>query len=124
MHEMGIALQIIEIATDAIPPDLKGARVARVNLKVGKLAAVVPDSLRFCFEVASRETALEGAELVIEQIPVTARCRGCRNEWTVSEPVFTCDRCGGSPEMLSGRELDIESIEIADEDHHDDTRDD
>lgn len=123
MHEMGIALQIIDIATDSIPPELKGARVARVNLKIGKMAAVVPDSLRFCFEVASRETALEGAELVIEQTPVTARCRGCDHEWTLSEPAFVCNRCGGgSLEMLSGRELDIESIEIADEDHHDDTR--
>jgi hydrogenase nickel incorporation protein HypA/HybF len=114
MHEMGIALQIIEIATESIPPDLKTVRVARVNLKVGKLSAVVPESLRFCFEVASRETALEGAELRIEEIPVVARCRDCQAEWTISEPAFACETCeSGNLEILSGRELDIESIEIA-----------
>ena len=116
MHEMGIALQIIEIATESIPADLKDARVARVNLKLGKLSAVVPDSLRFCFEVASKETALEGAELVIAEIPVVARCRDCHAEWTISEPVFACKSCeSGNFEMLSGRELDIESIEITEE---------
>ena len=114
MHEMGIALQIIEIASESIPADLKDIKVARVNLKVGKLSAVVPESLRFCFEVASKETALEGAELVIQEIPVVARCNDCDTEWTITEPVFACPKCeGGNFEMLSGRELDIESIEIA-----------
>ena len=114
MHEMGIALQIIEIASESIPADLKDIKVARVNLKVGKLSAVVPESLRFCFEVASKETALEGAELVIQEIPVVARCNDCDTEWTITEPVFTCKNCeSGNFEMLSGRELDIESIEIA-----------
>jgi hydrogenase nickel incorporation protein HypA/HybF len=114
MHEMGIALQIIQIATESIPPDLKAVRVARVNLKVGKLSAVVPESLRFCFEVASKETALEGAELTIEEIPVVARCRDCQAEWTISKPAFACETCeSGNLEILAGRELDIESIEIA-----------
>jgi Zn finger protein HypA/HybF involved in hydrogenase expression len=49
--------------------------VERINLKVGKLAAVVPDSLKFCFEVAAKNTPLEGAILHIEEIPVTARCK-------------------------------------------------
>jgi hydrogenase nickel incorporation protein HypA/HybF len=59
MHEMGIALQIIDIATASIPPDMRSARVERVNLKVGKLAAVVADSLRFCFDIVSIEIAQE-----------------------------------------------------------------
>jgi len=120
MHEMGIALQIIEIATASIPPELKGARVARVNLKVGKLAAVVPASLRFCFEVAGKGTPLDGAELAIEEKAVLARCRDCRGEWTITEPAFVCPTCeGGSLDILSGRELDIESIEIAEEENKD-----
>ncbi len=113
MHEMGVAMQIIEIATASIPEDMKGARVERINLKVGKLSAIVPDSLGFCFEIAAKETQLEGAELVIEEIPVTARCKDCDNEWTIDSPVFSCSRCqSGSIELLSGRELDIDSIEV------------
>jgi hydrogenase nickel incorporation protein HypA/HybF len=120
MHEMGIALQIVEIATASIPPDLDNSRVARVNLKVGKLAAIVPDSLRFCFSVAVKDTPLDGAELAIEELPVVARCKDCDTEWTIEEAVFKCKACdSGSLEILSGRELDIESIELAEEEDHD-----
>jgi hydrogenase nickel incorporation protein HypA/HybF len=116
MHEMGIALQIIDIAAASVPAELRAARarIARVNLKIGKLAAVVPESLRFCFEIASKDTALAGAELSIEELPVTARCRDCQETWTLEEPAFACRACrGGNLEILSGRELDIVSIEVA-----------
>ena len=113
---MGIALQIVEIATTSLPADLGEARVARVNLKIGKLAAVVPDSLRFCFDVAIKDTALEGSKLAIEEMPVVARCKDCNAQWTIDEPVFICNTCeSGSLEILSGRELDIESIEVVEE---------
>ena len=117
MHEMGIALQIVEIATASLPSDLGKARVTSVNLKIGKLAAVVPESLRFCFDVAVKDTPLAGAHLTIEEIPVVARCNDCHAEWAIDEPVFICKTCeSGSLEILSGRELDIESIEVAEED--------
>jgi len=116
MHEMGIAMQIIEIAQASIPEEEGDIAIARVNLKVGKLAAVVADSLRFCFEIAAKETPLEGAELDIEEIPVEARCKECDTVWTIDGPAFNCEKCGsGQIEILSGRELNIESIEIADE---------
>ena len=118
MHEMGVAMQIVEIAVASIPGDLTGAHVAKVNLKVGKLSAIVPDSLQFCFEVVSKDTALEGARLHITEIPVQAACNACRNEWTIDQPAFSCPACSsGDITLLSGRELDIESIELAEEDH-------
>ncbi len=118
MHEMGIAMQIAEIAIASIPAELRHSRVERVNLKVGKLSAVVTDSLRFCFEVVTRQTPLEGAELAVQEIPVTARCQDCRHQWTIDSPVFSCSRCNsGAVELLTGRELDIESIEVAEEDN-------
>jgi hydrogenase nickel incorporation protein HypA/HybF len=119
MHEMGIALQIIEIATASIPTEMRTARVERVNLKIGRLAAVVPDSLRFCFEIVSKDTPLAGAALAIEETAVVARCKDCAASWTITEPAFTCPGCqSGALEILSGRELDIVSIEIAQEENH------
>lgn len=113
MHEMGIALQIIDIAVSSIPPDAAGATVERINLKVGRLAAVVPQSLRFCFEIAARDTAVAGAELVIEEVAVKARCNDCGHAWSIEGAAFACPSCeSGSITMISGRELDIESIEI------------
>jgi len=117
MHEMGIALQIIEIASASIPQSNDPIQVEKVNLKVGKLAAVVPDSLRFCFEIAAKDSPLAGAALHIDEVPIVARCKACNAQWTIEEPVFQCRQCkSGDLDIISGRELNIESIEIADED--------
>jgi len=118
MHEMGIVMEIIKIAIASIPPDLKNVRVERVNLNVGKLTAIVP--LRFCFDIVSKDTALCDATLHIEEIPIVIRCSDCNDEWAIDEPIFTCRTChDGSVNIVSGRELDIQSIEIVDEDSQD-----
>lgn len=116
MHEMGIALQILEISKASIPPDIVDPKVERINLKIGKLSAVVADSLRFCFEAASQDTIFSGVELNIEAVPVVIKCNDCQSETEIDEPLFACGQCGSSSiEMLSGRELDISSIELAQE---------
>ena len=116
MHEMGIATEIVRIVTASIPADVVKPKVARINLKVGKLAAVVPQSLQFCFEIAAKDGPVEGAELHIEQIDVSARCNQCAHLWEITEPAFKCPECqSGSIEMLSGRELDIDTIELLEE---------
>jgi hydrogenase nickel incorporation protein HypA/HybF len=113
MHEMGIATEIVRIAVASIPEEMAGSRVVRVHLKVGKLAAVVSDSLKFCFEIVARETPAEGAQLEIQEMAVAARCHACDHQWEIENTVFSCPRCGsGAIDMLSGRELDIESIEL------------
>jgi hydrogenase nickel incorporation protein HypA/HybF len=115
MHEMGIAMQIVEIATSAIPKEAEGTQVEVVNLKVGKLAGVVPESLNFCFGFASQDTALSGARLNIDEVPIVARCLDCEVESTIDKPPFTCRECeSGRLDILSGRELNISSIELAD----------
>ncbi|MFC1798885.1 hydrogenase maturation nickel metallochaperone HypA [Thermodesulfobacteriota bacterium] len=115
MHEMSIALQIIEIATSAIPANLGEVTVEQVNLKVGKFSAVIPDNLRFCFKVVAAETPFANANLNIDEIPIVAQCRSCHYKWTVEKPVFICKKCeSGSVEIISGRELNIESIKLAD----------
>jgi hydrogenase nickel incorporation protein HypA/HybF len=116
MHEMGLATEIVRIVTESIPGDMVDPKVERVNLKVGKLAAVVPQSLTFCFDIAAKDGPVEGAELHIEEIGVSARCNDCAHLWDIDAPAFQCPKCNsGSIEMLTGRELDIESIELAGE---------
>lgn len=115
VHEMGIAMQIIEIATGALPVGLDNIQVERVNLKIGKLSTVVPESLKFCFDIAIQDTPLAGAKLVIEEISVTSRCHRCGYEWSITDAVFYCPKCeNGDIQIISGQELHIESIEIAD----------
>ena len=116
MHEMGIALQIIDIASSALPEDLVDGQVEALNLRIGKLTAVVPESLRFCFNVASRDTPLAGARLNLEETPVVVQCGECGESSTIEKPPFVCSGCGnGGIEIVSGRELMVVSIELADE---------
>lgn len=119
MHEMGIAMQVAEIATatlkENVPETMEDIRVEQVNLRIGKLSSVIPESLRFCFGIITRDTVLAGAKLEIEEIPVVARCKDCQAQWAINGPVFRCEKCqSGSLEILSGQELEIVSLEIAD----------
>ena len=115
MHEMGIALQITEIAKSAIPKTPADIKVKAVNLKVGKLTAIVPDSLRFCFEIVAKDTPLADAELNIEEIPIVAVCKECYAETIITDADFSCGKCkSGKLDIISGRELTVSSIEVAD----------
>jgi hydrogenase nickel incorporation protein HypA/HybF len=113
MHEMGIALQIVEVAQSSIPPEMKDSRVEKINLKIGKLAAVVSENLNLCMEVAAKDTPLEGAEIHIDEIPVIARCRTCSHQWEVDEAVYMCPECKSIElDIISGNELNVVSIDI------------
>jgi hydrogenase nickel incorporation protein HypA/HybF len=86
--------------------------VKRVVLEVGALAAVLPDSLRFCFELSTEGTPLEGAALDIRRTPGRARCRACSAELVLERPFGRCD-CGGTDlDWLAGEELRILEVEV------------
>ena len=109
MHELGIAQEVVGIAAEAS----RGARVTRIVLEVGKLAAVLPDALRFCFDMATEGTVAEGAELEIVEIPGLAACRACGGRVRLDRPFGRCG-CGGSDlEWLSGEELRVREMEVA-----------
>jgi len=114
MHEMGIALQIIDIAKSSIPENMTDVPVETVYIQVGKLSAVVPRSLSFCFDIAVKDTPLEGARLDIKEVPITLKCPKCKHTWTIDTPAFKCEKCLHTQiEIVSGRELDIISIELS-----------
>ena len=69
MHEMSIALAVVDQVAEAAARAGTSRRCASVRLQVGELAGVVPDALAFCFELACAGTVLEGAELVTEAVP-------------------------------------------------------
>ena len=112
MHELSVAQGLLEIIEQEARP-YPGARVTRVHLRIGKLSAVVPDALRFAFEAITRGGIAEGASLEIEEVPLTIRCHQCDEVFTIDDPFMLCPRCEGfDVEMVSGRELEIKSMEI------------
>ena len=112
MHELSIAQGLLEIIEQEARP-YPGARVTRVLVRIGKLSAVVPDALRFAFEAITQGGIAEGAVLEIEEVPLTIRCHQCDEVFTIDDPFMLCPQCEGTDvEMLSGRELEIRSMEI------------
>jgi hydrogenase nickel incorporation protein HypA/HybF len=108
MHELGLAQEIV----DQVSARAKGARVIRVVLEIGKLAAVLPDALRFCFDLAALETSVEGASLIIIETPGRARCRICDGVVLLDRPFGRCACSSTDLEWLSGEELIIKEFEV------------
>ena len=108
MHELGIAEEIIRVADQG----RQGGRVTKVTLEIGKLSAVLPDALRFCWSLAAEGTALEGSELEIIEVPGAGRCEACGAEVEMHAPFTRC-ACGGSNlEWLRGDGLRLKSLEV------------
>jgi hydrogenase nickel incorporation protein HypA/HybF len=108
MHELGITQEILAVVTEKS----RGAKVTRVVLEIGKLTAVLPDAVRFCFEMCSEGTAAEGARLEIIETPGRARCRACAAELTLDQPYGACACGSGDLEWLAGDELKIKEMEV------------
>ena len=109
MHELALSSAIV----NTVAKHAHGRRVTIVNLRVGRLRQVVPDTLEFYFEFVARDTACEGAQLVQEVIDARLRCNPCHREWAIEIPAFRCPTCGGGDvEIASGNEFEVESIEV------------
>lgn len=112
MHELSIAEAIVTIAER----HAGGRPVARVEVRVGHLRQVVPDALRFAFELLSGGTALDGAELAIEDVPARGGCRACGAQTTMRAFPLECGACGGlDVEVTAGGELLVDALEYEEE---------
>jgi hydrogenase nickel incorporation protein HypA/HybF len=117
MHELSLITSVVETVTESLAA-YPGARVEKVRLRVGALAAVVPDVLEFCYGIATEGTSLEGSQLVIDVLPVVVHCISCdRNVELTGIQSFRCPVCDElCDDLRQGRELEIDSIEIEDAD--------
>lgn len=113
MHELSIAHSLVELADEAARR-AGAARVVAVRARIGALAGVVTDSLRFCFDIVTQDTLLAGARLDVEEVPVTVWCAPCGREVELpSLQSFRCPACGApSGDVRRGRELELGSMEI------------
>ncbi len=114
MHELGICRSLIDVALAAMEERRVTGPANAINVEVGRFTSVVPDALRFYFDVLARGTLLEGALLLITSVPLRTRCRTCHTESEPEEPMLLCPACDGVVEILSGRELRLVSVDVPD----------
>jgi len=108
MHELGITQEIVTIVADRAGE----RRVRRVELIVGKLTAVLPDAIQFCWALCTEDTPLAGSILQIVEVVGKARCRECELQFNLDTPYGRCE-CGSTDlEWLEGEELRIREVEF------------
>lgn len=108
MHELSLTASIVEACAERAG----GARVGRVTVEIGRLTCVVPDALRFCFDLCAEGTSLEGSKLEIVEVRGRARCRDCGDELPLDDLLTPCG-CGSHDlELLAGEDLRIKDMEL------------
>ena len=115
MHELGIMTGVLD-AVQTSAKQVAADRVLKVSLSVGEMTEAIEDALRFAFEALSeqQEYALcAGAELDIAMVRPRSRCLECGAEYDHDRFHMLCPECGSfATELVAGRELQIDSIEV------------
>jgi hydrogenase nickel incorporation protein HypA/HybF len=109
MHELSIATAVLNTALAHA-----GERpVEVVAMRVGAMRQVVPDSLRFYWDVVARDTLCEDARLEIEEIGARLHCQDCGREWEPLLAAFRCPGCASADvEVAAGDELEVDYLEL------------
>jgi hydrogenase nickel incorporation protein HypA/HybF len=112
MHELSIAINIVEIATE----EAKKANVSSVleiELEVGTLSGIVIYALEFAMDEAIKNSVLQNAKIKINEIRAIAKCLKCSTEFSVENYYTPCPKCNSfETELTNGKELKIKSLLI------------
>jgi hydrogenase nickel incorporation protein HypA/HybF len=108
LHEMAITQSVVQ----AVCERMGDTPVRRICLEIGTLSGVVADSVRFCFDLVTEGTTLEGAFLEIVQPTGKARCRDCGAEFALNDLLMLCECGSANRELLTGEELKIREVEV------------
>ena len=112
MHEVSIMAEALRMAVEAAKSS-DARRILKLRLRIGSLSGVVPESMRFAFDVVCHGTMAEGATLEIEAVQAACWCGTCQAEFECADFFNECPRCHNfSGELRRGREMDIASVEL------------
>lgn len=111
MHELSITQGLLQIVLEEASKH-SISKVSVVKLRIGQLTGVEPLSLSFCFELLTKDTLAEGADLQIDMVPIKRKCPNCLEVFETDNFSFVCPACSSvNTELITGRELYVEQIE-------------
>ena len=110
MHELSIAMSIVDIASEEVVK-AGGGKVTEVVVNIGSLSGIVADALLFSWDIAAKNTIADKSTLIINQIEARAECTECRHVFAITEYMAKCTECGSYIiSIISGKEMRVESI--------------
>ncbi|MBA2444768.1 MAG: hydrogenase maturation nickel metallochaperone HypA [Nocardioidaceae bacterium] len=101
MHELSITQSVV----DTVLERTQGRRVTTVRRQVGALSGVVADAMRFCFDLVTSGTALEGGGLEIDKVTEWHSVGTAVDQFALSDLILPCPRGSADVSVESGREL-------------------
>jgi len=112
MHELPVTESILEIALRHAE-EAGGKRITDLYLVIGQLSSIVDDSVQFYWDILSKNTIAEGAQLHFERVTATFLCLDCNETYTLNGELTTCPKCDSvRVKITAGDEFRLESIEI------------
>lgn len=112
MHELSVCQSMLAQIEHIV--DENGAiGVHRVRVQIGPLSGVEAQLLAQAFPIAVAGTVADGAELIMETLPIKVKCQNCGEESEASANRLICNSCGDwQTILLSGDELILASVEL------------
>ncbi len=111
MHEMSIAVNIVEIAVQTARQN-QAKKINSITVEIGALSGVVPEALTFCFEAATKNTPAEGSKLEIVYLKAQAECTKCGFVFETDQFLNICPKCGEQVFASGGRQLQVKAINV------------
>jgi hydrogenase nickel incorporation protein HypA/HybF len=112
VHELAITQNILDIVLDRAR-EANATRITRINLVVGELSGVEPDSIQFYFDILKKDNAAEAAVLDCRVVKARLTCRDCSATFQPEQSSWLCPQCGSrNVDIIEGKDSHVESIEV------------
>jgi len=124
MHEYSLASTLLQQADELRRRD-GAAQLVEVRVEIGPLSGVEPLLLLSAFNTRRQQLSLEQAgdddpfaqtRLIVDEVPLMAKCDTCCREFEVAGFDFRCPTCGSPVVITSGDRLLLVSVTLADTD--------
>jgi hydrogenase nickel incorporation protein HypA/HybF len=112
MHELSIALSIVETAVEEATK-AGASSISKVEVEIGTMAGIEVDALQFAWDSVIRDTIAGQAKLVIHSIRAEAHCLECGTDFPVDNFFTQCPACKSYRyHVTHGKELRVSSLMV------------
>lgn len=120
MHEFGITSRIVDTVLQAAVEN-NSTRVLEVELVIGRLTFLNPQQVQYAYQLLVQGTIMDGSKLIIEETEGAVCCKTCHAVNLLKLPPhgcfdpfpsFSCPDCGGSVELVRGKECLVKGAKM------------